>query len=215
MPPITRSHTRELVNHLKSEPYHIGIHDRIKVAHPTNGAKIDELLNRKITPPQKEIVRALVEVTEAVLNENDKARRELSQIHSLHIFGDILHMCLGPVRKYIYDKTKMRTSDFINSWADKGLDDNTTPEAKLLAAFIMKAKKKAQNPSYFQEHFDRQKTWLYLYTKRCHLVHGGFDDMTSEQIWNSLKVMESEVNSGVADFPNAKEKSMCSKPSRK
>ena len=70
----------------------------------------------------------------------------------------------------------------------------------------MKAKKKAQNPSYFQEHFNWQKTWLYLYTKRCHLVHGGFDDMTSEQIWNSLKVMESEVNSGVADFPNAKEK---------
>ena len=37
-------------------------------------------------------------------------------------------------------------------------------------------------------------------------MHSEFDEMISEQIWNNLKAMESEVNSGVADFPNAKEK---------
>ena len=205
MPP-RRSHTRELIDHLKSEPYHIGIHNRIKVSHPRNGAKIDELLNRKITPPQKVILRALVEVTEAVMNENDEVRREKSQMHSLHIFGDILYKCLSPVRKHIFEKTKQRTSEFIKSWNKKGIDDDTTEEAKVLGEFVMKAKQKACDPCYFRTHFDRYKTWLQMYAKRCHLVHGGFDDMTSQEIWNSLKKMEVEVNSGVADFPDAKEK---------
>lgn len=199
--PATRSQAREIINHLKTEPYYIAIHNRVKAKHPKNATKIEELLTRKITPPHQDIMKALAEVAEASMNHADQLEREKAQMHGLHILGDILYKCLSNVRKYIFEKTKMRTSAFITSWVNHGIDDDTTEEAKILAAFVRdQAKEKAKIPSYFQNLFDRYKAWLRMYAERCYLVHGGFDDMTAQQIWESLQNIETQLNSGAVYF---------------
>jgi hypothetical protein len=34
-----------------------------------------------------------------------------------------------------------------------------------------------------------------MYAERCYLVHGGFDDMTAQQIWESLQDIEAQLRS--------------------
>ena len=114
---------------------------------------------------------------------------------------DILYKCLTPVRKLIYAKTRKTTSVFIDSWQQRNIDDDTTEEANILAAFIKEgAQKKAIDTSYFQTRFQKYKTWLRMYADRCELVHSGFEDMEPQDIWNTLKGIESDVNSGAVTF---------------
>lgn len=42
-----------------------------------------------------------------------------------------------------------------------------------------------------------------MYAARYNLVHGGFDDMTPQEMWNNLKNIEKEINCGSANFLNS------------
>lgn len=202
MPAITRSQTRAQLDHLKNAPYPIDILARIKSKYPENHGKIQNLLNKEITPPPEAIIDAIMEIAGNCMDEVDEVKKQNAQFRAFHTLGDILYKCLTPVRKHIYEKTKKNTSAFIGSSEEKGIDDDTTEEADILKEFIKQAKNKAKHPSYIETHFQRYKTWLRMYAKRCELVHSGFDDMEPQDIWNALRDIERDVNSETIVFEN-------------
>ena len=74
-------------------------------------------------------------------------------------------------------------------------------QADLIKSFIKKdAPKKAQDAQYLQANFERWKTWLLMYYERCELMHDGLDEISPQELWNTLKFIEKEVNSGKANF---------------
>ena len=203
MPAITRSQTRSLLNHLKNAPYPVDFLTRVKSKYPQSHEELKDLINTEITPPPETIIDAIIDIARNCMDENDLLNQQNGQIRAFHALGDILYKCLTPVRKHIYDKTQKTTSAFIDSWQRIDIDDDTTEEAKILTEFIKKgAKNKAENYSYFQARFQRYKTWLRMYAERCQLVYNGFDDMEPQEIWNALKDVETDVNSGAIIFEN-------------
>jgi hypothetical protein len=213
MPATTRSQTRTQLNHLKNAPYPIDFLTRIKSKYPKNHENIQDLLNREITPPPETVIDGIIEVAQNCMdendklqncmNENDKLKQQIAEFRAFHTLGDILYKCLTSVRKHIYNNNKKNISTFMEGWEINGIDDDTTEEAEILKDFIKQgAKTKAKDASYIKKRFERYKTWLKMYADRCNLVHSGFDDMAPQAIWDALKDIERDLNSGTITFEN-------------
>ena len=106
MPAITRSHTRKMIEDLKTSPYSISVRNLAKIEQPKVSAKLEKLLNREDTPETQEITHTLLELSDRSMRAKRRVDTERSMVNGLHTVGDILYKCLTPVRKHIYTQTK-------------------------------------------------------------------------------------------------------------
>ena len=205
MAPITRSQARKTLDHHKSSPYHAAFIAKVKSEFPHATDKLENLLEREKTPDVSEILDSYRNLVSTVMKEYDKVTQRQNESEGLHVMGDILYKSLTPLRKYIFKNTSLsqNTSSFIKSWEDEGVDgvnDDSTVQANIIKNFIKKdAPKKAQDTKYLQASSERWKTWL-MYYQRCELVHGGLDEMSPQDLWDNLKLIEEKVNSGNLRF---------------
>jgi hypothetical protein len=214
MPAITRSKTRQLIDKMNgTDPYYSRYLKTIKQSGSASKVeKFESLLQREQTPDIEELFRSVID-----LHQESEMKR--SQDNGLHILGDIMYKALSQVRSYLSkcpdpnDSTKVmkfNTTTFMNSWRNNAkpggnLSDDTTPEAKILRKFVVdKSPGKAKDPKYVQERYDRYKAWLTIYDDRCRLVHGGLDQMEAQDMWNALKKIRHQIESGEAALTDKK-----------
>ena len=183
MPPVTRSRTRALVNHLKTSPYLVNFFSRLKSKSPQNYAKIEPFLNQEIHPSPENVIAAVAEIAEYYINKYDELKERLNRIRRSQTLADVLYQCLTPLREYINLKTGKSISQYIRSWERNGIDDDTAMEGDILAEFINNgAEKRTKNKSDFQTRFQRYKAWLRMYVEICESIHREFDDMEEDEI---------------------------------
>ena len=205
MPAITRSKTRQLIDKINStDPYYSRYLKTVRQSGSSSiVSNLESILKREQTPDAEELVRAVID-----LHQESEMKR--SQDHGLHVLGDIIFKALSSLRSYLLkchdpnDSTKVlkfNTTKFMSAWrssgtTSEGLADDTTREAR---KFITdKCPGKAKDPEYVQAKYDRYKAWLTIYDERCHLVHGGLDQMEAQVMWDALKSIRNQIKSGEA-----------------
>ena len=199
MPATTRSQTRRQLEYLKTNPYPTSFLARTKAKYPDRTAKIEELLEEKVTPEPEYITKELINIALKFEEET----KEISVHRGLHLLGDIIYKSLTPMRKYIKDRTspKQSVSEFIREWGLGNIDDDTTPQAIIIQDYIKSdAPKKSRNSKYLQKEFNKWKAWLQIYAARCELVHDGLEDMSGQQLWDALKGIEEEAKNDKVTF---------------
>jgi hypothetical protein len=181
---------------------------------PTSTAKLEELLERDITPPQNDVADSLLDIAESLLAKYQDLetnyqglKATAAQNRTVPLIADIVYKASKHLRKYISDNTvtHLNTTNFIRAWETAGgISDNTTPQADLIKMFIINnaSQYNANNPQYLQYEFEKYKAWLCMYAERCNLAHSGYDDMSSQKLWEALKKIEADVKSGKAIFSN-------------
>lgn len=204
MPPITRSRTRKLVDDLKTAPYYSRDLAAIKKHKTPSVAKLEALLERQETPDLEELVGTLLKI-------GAELGSQINQNQGLHILGDVVFKSATGLRGYIKDNSKNKcgrqlkgTQEFMNAWINEGivgLDDDTTLQADLIRDYIKdKYPTKAKNAKFVKDEYEKHKAWMQICFDRCNLVRGGIDGMPAQVVWDNLKNMAADLESGKADF---------------
>jgi len=207
--------TPKMKVHNKISPYASTVITRAKARNLKTLGKVEELLNHNQTPPYEELVDSFCELVDEVLDREDRKEKdrkerdrkeqdrkeESPKAKAFHLMGDILFKSTTPIRSRIQQEAKMRTSDFIYQWHLDGIDNDNTTQGQLLMKIVKKQFPK-KGEAYCKNEYNKYKVWLQMYAARCNLVHGGLDDMSSQDAWNHLKAIEKQLKSGEADFEN-------------
>lgn len=75
MPAITRSQARQLINSLKTSSYSVNVRDRAKSKQSEISSKLEELLDRDVTPNSDDIIGAFLELSKISMDAHDLLQR--------------------------------------------------------------------------------------------------------------------------------------------